>query len=371
MDPVNLLKGMLEIYSPSGKEEKLAVFLRDELANLGFGNVHLDDVGNVYGEVGRGFPTILLCGHIDTVPGWIPVKTEDGKVYGRGSVDAKSSLAAMISAAYELGVKEMNGKVIVAGVVDEERDARGIHQLLRKRMKMDYAIFGEPSGIGNMTFAYKGRLAIKIRCRTETGHVGAQHLYSNAIEEVYGLWNRIREAFESKKSPHGIFYSATPCLTDIRSRRNSGSIPDECVLMMDVRLPPALGSVDGISLVKDVIEQYRRDNPDVTVAIVVTDRVEPFVADRNTVLMKALRESITEVLQKAPKFIKKTGTGDMNIFGSETGMPVATYGPGDAHLSHTKNEYIELEEYRISIKVYEKTVERTILEHRKLRSSLN
>jgi len=368
LDPVDLLKRMLEIYSPSGKEEKLAVFLRGELRSLGFNNVHSDEVGNVYGEVGNSSPVVFMCGHIDTVPGWIPVRVDDERIYGRGSVDAKSSLAAMVSAACELGHKNVEGKVIVAGVVDEELHSRGIRSLLRRKMMIDYAIFGEPGGAGSITFAYKGRLGTKIRCRTETGHVGAQHLYSNAVEEAYALWNQIRRAFESKKSPHGIFYSTTSCLTSMRSRRRMGSIPDECIFTIDARLPPTFEPAKSISLIRNVIEQYKRESPAVSVDLVVTDRIEPFVANRNTILMKALTRSIEEALQTPPKFIKKTGTGDMNIFGSETGVPVATYGPGDSGLSHTKNEYVKLEEFKTSIKVYEKTVEKTILEHHRPKS---
>mgnify|MGYP002395734766 CR=1 FL=1 len=358
---------MLEMYSPSGREKKLASFLRDELQNLDFDNVHSDSVGNVYGEVGRGSPTVLLCGHIDTVPGQIPVRIEDGKVFGRGAVDAKSSLAAMISSAPELRLKGLEGRAIIAGVVDEERNARGIRQLLNEQMKIDYAIFGEPSGIANITFAYKGRLAVKIRCRTETGHISAQHLYKNAIELAYGSWTQIREAFDGKKSSHGTFYSATPCLTGIHSPRSSGYIPDECMLTIDVRLPPTFGSGKSIALINSIIDRYRSENPAASVNLEVMDMVEPFVADRNSVLMRALRQSVEEVIQQPPRFAKKTGTGDMNIFGSETGIPVATYGPGDAHLSHTKNECVRLEEYKLSIEVYKKTVEKTILEHHRMK----
>lgn len=358
---------MLEMYSPSGRERKLASFLRDELQNLDFDNVHLDSVGNVYGEVGRGSPTVLLCGHMDTVPGRIPVKIEDGKVFGRGAVDAKSSLAAMISSAHELRLKGLEGRAIIAGVVDEERNARGIRRLLNEQMKIDYAIFGEPSGIANITFAYKGRLAVKIRCRTETGHISAQHLYKNAIELAYGSWTQIREAFDGKKSSQGTFYSATPCLTGIHSPRSSGYIPDECMLTIDVRLPPTFGSGKSIALINSIIDRYRSENPAASVNLEVMDMVEPFVADRNSVLMRALRQSVEEVIQQPPRFAKKTGTGDMNIFGSETGIPVATYGPGDAHLSHTKNECVRLEEYKLSIEVYKKTVEKTILEHHRMK----
>jgi len=360
MNPTELLKRMLEIYSPSGKEEKLVGFLRDEMSNLGFKNVHLDDAGNVYGEVGKGSPAILLCGHMDTVPGWIPVRFKDGKIYGRGAVDAKSSLAAMISAAYKLSLRKIGGKIIIAGVVDEEKKARGIRRLLREHVKVDYAIFGEPSGVDSITFAYKGRLVFRIKCKTETGHVGAQHLYINAIEKSYELWSNLREELEKRRSPHGIFYSVTSCLTGIRSRRSMGSIPDECTLGMDVRLPPTVKCANAVNIIKNVVNRFQGENPEVSVDLKVLDMVEPFVANRNTLLMKSLKESIEEVLHKSPRFVRKTGTGDMNIFGSETRIPVATYGPGNSRLSHTKHEYIELSEYETSIKVYEKTVEKII-----------
>ncbi|RLI39877.1 acetylornithine deacetylase, partial [Candidatus Bathyarchaeota archaeon] len=130
-EALNMLYEMLQIYSPSGKEDEIASYIEERLYDLGFVNVRRDKAGNVYGEVGSGEYTILLCGHMDTVPGYLTVRWEDDKIYGRGAVDAKSSLAAMISAATRLKLKIHNkGKVIVAGVVDEEGRARGIRQLI-------------------------------------------------------------------------------------------------------------------------------------------------------------------------------------------------------------------------------------------------
>ena len=95
---VNLLSQMVKIYSPSGKEGKISLFLADEMKKLGL-SVHRDEVGNVIGQIGEGSPVVLFCGHMDTVEGVIPVRVEDGHLYGRGSVDAKGPLAAMIVAA--------------------------------------------------------------------------------------------------------------------------------------------------------------------------------------------------------------------------------------------------------------------------------
>jgi LysW-gamma-L-lysine carboxypeptidase len=70
---VDLLTRIVKIYSPSGKEEEISLFLADEMTKLGF-RVHRDKIGNVIGEVGEGSPVILLCGHMDTVEGIIPVR---------------------------------------------------------------------------------------------------------------------------------------------------------------------------------------------------------------------------------------------------------------------------------------------------------
>jgi len=358
---VELLRKMLEIYSPSGKEQGLASFLRGELEELGFRGVRLDRAGNLYGEIGSGLSVVLLCGHMDTVPGRLPVKIEDNKLHGRGAVDAKSSLAAMISAASSLASHAINGKIVVAGVVEEERKANGIRQLLREGLSVDYAVFGEPSGVKNITFAYKGRLDLRITCKTVPGHVGAQHLLDNAIEKSFELWNRLRTSAERYESPRGVFHSLTPCLTGVKTRRTSGGVPDISILQVDLRLPPAIKCADGIGIMEEAVGDFQRENEKASVSLRVVDKVEPFVASKDSALMKALREAVLEVAGGPVRLLRKTGTGDMNIFGAETGVPVATYGPGDARLSHTPYECIDLTEYLTSIEVYRRMLEKILL----------
>jgi LysW-gamma-L-lysine carboxypeptidase len=364
-DSVSLLRRMLEVYSPTGREGRLADLLEGEMAGLGFRRVRRDEAGNVYGEVGSGPFSVLLCGHMDTVRGWIPVRLRDGRLYGRGAVDAKSSLAAMISAAAALKSKlKDEGRVIVAGVVDEEGEARGIRQLLREDLEVGCAIFGEPSGLGNVTFAYKGSVKTELILRTSTGHVGAQHLYRNAVEEAYDLWRRIKETCEQYRSPHGVFYSLSASLTGIRSRRTTGGVPDWCLLEVGLRLPPKISSEEAVRIIGVTIEEFRDEKESVSVSMRLLDRVEPFVAGRDTIVMEALREAILEVTGEPARLLRKTGTGDMNIFGRERDVPVATYGPGDSRLSHTSQEYIEIPEFLRSIRVYMKAVEKILAKAR-------
>src|ERR1700752_5016003 len=96
-DAIALLERMLRIPSVSGQEGEVARFLVDQMRALGFQG-YVDGAGNAVGEAGEG-PQIVLLGHIDTVPGLVPVRIEDGKLYGRGSVDAKGPFATFVAAA--------------------------------------------------------------------------------------------------------------------------------------------------------------------------------------------------------------------------------------------------------------------------------
>ena len=97
----DLLVDVLRVYSPTASEGRLASLIKSRMeSDFGYENVQTDEAGNVAAEVGRGegSRTVLLCGHMDTVPGNLPVRVKDGRVFGRGAVDAKSALCAMIAA---------------------------------------------------------------------------------------------------------------------------------------------------------------------------------------------------------------------------------------------------------------------------------
>ena len=135
---IELLKKALEQYTPSRSEASLANIIKDRCVNeLGFEQVNIDSVGNVIATKGNGEPRILLCGHMDTVPGQIPVRIENGFIYGRGASDAKGPLIAMLLAASEF--PKQRGTIIFAGVVDEEGNATGVKQLVKNKLSADYA----------------------------------------------------------------------------------------------------------------------------------------------------------------------------------------------------------------------------------------
>jgi len=353
---VDLLTRMIKIYSPSGNEEEISLFLADEMKKLGF-RVHRDEVGNVIGEIGEGSPIVLLCGHMDTVEGEIPVRVEDGQLYGRGSVDAKGPLAAMIVAASSFVDKGFPGKILVVGVVDEEKGGTGIQHFVEEGIQPDYAIFGEPSGLEKVVFGYKGILTVKIAVETPSGHSAAPWLFDNAIEKALDFWKQINRLHMREEKLKSRFYSITSCLTGIKGGNTSASfIPSHCEILIQLRIPPQLSPEQVFEEVKRKIDRYKATNPKVTVSVETVDIAKAFEADRRSVIVRALAWGIRKTTLNYASFSRKTGTGDMNVLGNALKIPVVTYGPGDSRLDHTPNEHIDAREYLDSIEVLKKTL---------------
>jgi [amino group carrier protein]-lysine/ornithine hydrolase len=366
---IELLNRSLNEYTPSRAEASLANLLKDKSINeLGFEKTNIDNVGNVIATKGSGRPVILLCGHMDTVPGRIPVRIENGYLYGRGASDAKSSLIAMLLAASEF--PKQRGTIIFAGVVDEEGNATGIKELVRSKYTIDYAIFGEPSGISNITIAYKGRFAFRLTCDVGTSaHASAPWLAKNSIEEVYDFWQAIQLEIGRLDSGSDKSSKVTCSLTEISGGSSHNVTPQKCKITVDIRIPTTNTSRKIQELVASIVKEVSIKK-NVRATYRIEDMTEPFEADHTSPLVRALSLSIIDVCRKRPILLRKTGTGDMNILGNAFRIPVVTYGPGDPHSSHTVDERICIAEYISSIEVYNTTLFHTSRLHH-LRSSKN
>ena len=102
---IELVHGLVEIPSLSRQESVAAAWLAHQMRAAGFDRGFVDEAGNAVGELGdpSASRTIVLLGHIDTVPGNIPVRIENDLLYGRGSVDAKGPLATFVAGAARFG----------------------------------------------------------------------------------------------------------------------------------------------------------------------------------------------------------------------------------------------------------------------------
>jgi LysW-gamma-L-lysine carboxypeptidase len=354
---VELLQSMLGIYSPSGSESELAVFLLEQMSARGF-KVREDCAGNVIGELGEEGPRILLCGHMDTVSGEIPVRIESDSLYGRGSVDAKSSLAAMIEGS-SLAAERSQApfRVTLAAVVEEETSGAGAKALISSGNSYDFAVFGEPSGVSNIVIGYKGSLQVYVTCTTKGGHSASPWLSKNSYEEAFKFWSTFKDTLIENCSTSK-FSATTGCVTNATAGDTTNNIPSHATMVIDVRIPPHVKAAEMVARIEKLAEHYQKAHDDARFLIAVKDKTEAFLGSEDSDIVRAFRWAIRKTMGCQASFVKKTGTSDMNLFAESHAIPMIAYGPGDSTLDHTQHERVNISDYLRSIEVYSNAIQR-------------
>ena len=339
-EAIELLEAMVRIRSLSAEEGSLASFLVERMSALGF-EAFVDEAGNAIGITGEGSPAVALVGHMDTVPGEIPVRIEGGRLYGRGTVDAKGPLAAFIAAAARLRQSQHAPlSLTIIGCVEEEapssRGARHVVPLYRP----DLCIVGEPSGWESMTLGYKGFLRARLRLEQDAGH--SAHARPLVAERACRVWTRISEGAQFfNGTRERLFDQVLPALVRIESGTDGRS--DWAELQINLRLPPGLPPESARVLLSEWAPEC---------CITLLGELPAWAGPRTTLLHRALARSIRRQGGKV-RYLHKTGTADLNIVAPAWNCPALAYGPGDAALDHTPNEYIELDEYLRAVRVLE------------------
>lgn len=328
---IGLLRGMLEIPSPSYHERAVADFLVEAMLDLGF-QAHIDQVGNAIGVIDRGpGPTVMLLGHMDTVSGHIPVRSEDGRLYGRGAVDAKGPLAAMICAA--ASAVDFRGRIEVIGVVEEETpSSRGAMSIRTTHDQPDAVIIGEPSDWSSIVLGYKGKLDLRYTVTCPATH--PSNPVPKASELAVGCWTALVDLL-GPDANHGAF--AQPGAT--LNRLYAGLV--SATADLSVRTPPGF---DANTLVRELRERLPEGD------LEVLNSVAACRADRTNPTVRALLTGIRR-LHAQPRLVVKTATSDMNTLAEVWDVPMATYGPGDSRLDHADTEHIMLSDYLRGIDV--------------------
>ena len=205
------LIGLVEHYSPSGSERGAVEWLVERMKSLGFSEASVDGAGNAVGVMGDGPRQVLLLGHIDTVPGEIPVRIgpspsaplpnlgEGDILYGRGSVDAKGPLACFTDAVAQVGTFD-GWQFVVIGAVEEERNSNGARFVVNK-YRPDFTIIGEPNNWDRVSLGYKGSAWADVTLHREQTHSASGE--QTAAEAAVEAWLAVKtsaEAFNAEKS---------------------------------------------------------------------------------------------------------------------------------------------------------------------------
>ena len=164
-----LLTDLVTQASPSTHETSASRLLVDWMNRHGFWKAFVDDAGNAVGIIGGGERDVVLLGHIDTFGGNFPVRREGDLLYGRGSVDAKGSLATFAASAAQANLAP-DIRLIVIGAVEEEAVSSKGARYAAGQYQPELCIIGEPSNWDRITLGYKGRLLVDYRLTRPVAH---------------------------------------------------------------------------------------------------------------------------------------------------------------------------------------------------------
>ncbi len=328
-----LLFELVRRYSPSTQESAAVSYLVEWMQAHGF-QAWTDEAGSACGM--RGDPDaprlLMLLGHIDTVPGEIPVRVEDGRLYGRGSVDAKGSLCAFAEAAAEASIPA-GWRVMVVGAVEEESaSSKGAH-FIRERFAPTLCVIGEPSGSDRITLGYKGRLVVDVRLSQPVRHTAQPEPTVGALGAA--LWTQVAAWAQAQNT--GIERYFDQIMASLRSiNTQSDGFQETLEMTIGFRLPPHWTPDRVLAVVQQMTPPGAELRP--------YGMELAYQADRRTPLVRGMMAAI-RARGGQPGFVLKTGTSDMNVVGAVWTCPMIAYGPGDSSLDHTPDEHLPLDEY--------------------------
>jgi acetylornithine deacetylase/succinyl-diaminopimelate desuccinylase family protein len=301
---------------------------------------------------------IMLNSHMDTVPvdnmsinPFDPV-LENGRVFGRGSCDAKASIAAMMSALIEYANQPHRPRpAVLAATADEEFGFSGSWKLIEKSWPVSACVVGEPTLLTRV-IAHKGIVRWRIAVDGLSAHGAEPHLGRNAIYDGARVALALEEYAQrlAEKESHSRLGHSTLNVGKVAGGHAVNIVPNKCVFELECRLLPGQ---DGNEAVTNC-EQFLRDSLKDSVQLTFES---PYLID--PAMETAPEAEIVQALAQAQQDELGTegelaganyGTDGSKL--SRAGIQTVVCGPGDIAQAHTANEFVEIEQLELATRMY-------------------
>ncbi len=342
---IELLEQLVAIRSVSGSEQAIAEFV-EETARRWNLTVERDET-SVRVEVTsrREGPTLALVSHLDTVPpgaGWsrdpfVP-STEGTRLYGRGSGDAKASVAAMLCAARDLadaGGTETGRLLVVLGYGEETRNTT-MEQAVERIGRIDAAVVGEPTNL-DVAIAQRGLMMVDLIAEGDQRHAGyaADGGFTNAVAVLAQDLLKLPSLFADR--PHETLgvTMATPTMLEAGVSRNV--TPPVAKAVLDVRSTPAWTHEEIAVRLRESLSSR---------VVVTSRRLVPCETPPGSRVLAAAHRARPE----AACFGSPTCSDWVFLRDSDA----IKCGPGTSRRSHTPDEYVDLPEVTAARAFYAK-----------------
>ena len=305
---------------------------------------------------------LMLCSHMDTVPvgnmsidPFDPVM-RDGRIYGRGAVDAKGSIAAMLSAIVAYAQeRERKAPVVFAATVNEEFSFTGSWKLIEREWPVSACVIGEPTRLQSI-IAHKGVVRWRVNVRGTSAHGAMPHLGRNAIYDGARVALALEEyaAEIATLPPHPLLGHPTMNVGRVAGGQAVNIVPDSCAFEVERRLLPG---EDGR---QEVLACEARVRECVGSGVEV-DFEAPFLVDpaldtpREARVVQALSEAHLSEFGTASEIAgAHYGTDGSKL--ALRGIETIVCGPGDIAQAHTAGEFVEIEQVSRAVRLYTKLI---------------
>lgn len=318
--------------------------------------------------------SIILNGHIDTVPVGDPVDWSygpfsgdivDGKLYGRGAADMKAGLCAQILATKFLcdAGLQPKGDITIQSVVDEEGGGNGTLACLARGDRADAAIVAEPTNL-DIFVASRGVYLLEMSVRGRAAHASQKWHGVSAVEKAIKIIESLHELehkwLAQRRNP--IFASPTITVGQISGGISAAVVPDSCVVRLDIKyLPVELDDegkerrISGESVVAEVEECIRRavlsdpwlssNPPELNWYL----HVMPHYLDPAHPFVGVVSDAVAAAFE--PRAIGTLPCGaDARHLQNTGGIPTIIFGPGNLKQAHSVDEYVQVDQFIAAIK---------------------
>ncbi|ARU92671.1 M20 family metallopeptidase [Tatumella citrea] len=353
--------------NPPGHEREAAECVADWLREAGFDlsfSEYAPGRTNVIAVLKNGQgPCFAFNTHLDTVPageGWrtdpFTLTEADGRLYGRGSCDAKGPLVAMVEALRMLAANRQSWSGTLMGVftADEEAASEGAKFYVKDAPPaIDFAVIGEPTS--NATFsAHKGSLRPKVRVNGVTAHSGTPELGVNAVYQAGQLLQMIEQSHhqEVRCRCHALVGNASMTVTRIHGGHADNVIPESCELMIDRRMVPGEDEVVVRQEIQQLLDQAREQKG-----------IEAEIIGWQPTTGGATETDSQEaIVQHSLAACQKHGNTDPGPYGFQGGCDLVHFrslgakgvviGPGALAVAHKPDEFVPVDEFIAAAYIY-------------------
>jgi len=371
-EAISFLQELIKVPSPSWDEAAAAEVVATKMRGVGFDEVDVDELNDATGVikgVGSG-RNILFNGHIDHVPpgdmpepysGELmdgePFGVEGEVVYGRAASDMKGAVAAMVMAGgmlRKLGV-ELTGDYMVAAVAQEEVGGAGTAATVEAGFLGDVVVIGEATNM-EMALGHRGSTKAEVVVKGRSCHASAPERGINALYKAVDILDRIRSELIPVLPDHPLYGKTTLAATQVSVKPDTPNVvPEECRFTLDCRYNPnysvkALGED-----LEAVIAEMKEADPELDAEVVTRRSSREFTGfytdPEEYREVEETRQAVAEVLGREPELKVWQFVTDGRFY-SWRGLPVIGFGPGEERSAHSHQDFVRVDDYLETIKVY-------------------